>query len=99
MKVAIQNFNKEIKSLEENNSTITKKIIEYEKYNRTLLEKVKEIGEEKIQIEKEEHDKCETIRQKCDEFKQDVIAKFEVTDTDLIRKENETLKEDRKSVV
>jgi hypothetical protein len=93
IKLAINNLNREIKSLEDNHSTLTKKVIEYEKYNKSLLEKVKEINEEKDQLEKDEHEKCETIRQKCEEFKRDVVSKFQVTDTDLIRKENDTLKE------
>ena len=54
---------------------------------------MKELNEEKSQIQKEEIDKFETISKKCDEFKQDVIAKFETTDTDIIRKENENLRE------
>ena len=94
MKLEIQNFNKEIKSYDEQHLTLlNKKLLEYEKYNRALLEKVKDLNEEKTKIYREENEKFETIKNKCEEFKQDVIAKFEVTDTDIIRKENETLRE------
>lgn len=94
MKLEIQNFNKEIKSYDEQHLTLlNKKLLEYEKYNRALLEKVKDLNEEKSKIYHEENEKFETIKNKCEEFKLDVIKKFEVTDTEIIRKENETLRE------
>jgi hypothetical protein len=92
-KIDIQNFHKGIKIYDDQNVALNKKILEYEKYNKTLLERVKEMTDERNVIQKEESEKFETIRNKCEEFKQDVIGKFEVTDTDIIRKENETLRE------
>lgn len=93
LKLECQIFSKEIKIYEEQNVSLNKKLVEYEKYNKALLEKVKDITDEKNNIQKEELEKFETIKGKCDDFKQDVISKFEVTDTDIIRKENETLRE------
>jgi hypothetical protein len=68
-------------------------LIEFEKHNKTLLEKVKELNEEKARIQIEERARREEIESKCEDFKNDVIAKFKSTDTEVIRADNESLRQ------
>ena len=56
------------------------KFIEVEKHNKMLLEKVKEMNEEKLRVGKEEKARREDIQKKCEDFKIDVVNKFQSTD-------------------
>jgi len=83
---------KDLKSTHELLLAQENKFVEVEKHNKLLLEKVKEMNEEKSLAEKEEKIKREDIQKKCEDFKNDVVSKFQSTDVTAIQADNQNLK-------
>jgi hypothetical protein len=80
---------KKNKEIAENTNLLIIKYEEFEKYNKNLLEKIKELNEEKKKIEVDENEKKKEIEKKCEDFKNDVKEKFSGNFPDM-----EKLKED-----
>lgn len=92
MSIQNQIQSKELKSSQELLTAQENKFLEIEKHNKMLLERVKEMNEDKSRVEKEEKKRSEDILKKCEDFKQDVVSKFKGTDIETILADNENLK-------
>ncbi len=57
-----------------------------------LLQKVKEFNDEKTLIINSETEKYETIKSKCEEFKNECVSKFQIKEIESLKKENDNLK-------
>jgi hypothetical protein len=88
-KKSIEEYGKKNKEIAENTNLLIRKYEEFEKYNKNLLEKIKELYEEKKKIEVDENEKKKEIEKKCEDFKNDVKEKFSGNFPDM-----EKLKED-----
>ena len=60
----------------ESTNLLSRKYTEFELYNKNLLEKIKELNDEKKKIEVDETEKRKEIEKKCEEFKKEVKEKF-----------------------
>jgi hypothetical protein len=83
-----------LKKLNELNYNVNFKIQTIEKNNKILLDKVKEVTDEKNIKIIEEKEKREELQRKCEEFRKDVDEKFskDVIDKDQIIKDNDNLR-------
>jgi hypothetical protein len=83
-----------LKKLNELNHNVNFKIQTIEKNNKLLLDKVKEVTDDKNTRIVEEKQKREELERKCEEFKRDVDEKFskDVIDKDQIIKDNDNLR-------
>jgi len=75
-RINIDLLTKKNKELAESTNLLSRKYSEFEIYNKNLLEKIKELNEEKKKIEVDETEKRKEIEKKCEEFKKDVKEKF-----------------------
>jgi chromosome segregation ATPase len=83
-----------LKKLNDENSHTNLKIQTIERNNKLLLEKVKEVTDEKNGKIQEEKEKREQLERKCEEFKKDVDEKFskDVIDKEQIIEDNNKLR-------
>lgn len=90
---SIDEYGKKNKDIAENTNLLIRKFEEFEKYNKNLLEKIKELNEEKKKIEIDENEKKKEIEKKCEDFKNDVKEKFSgnFPDMDKLKEDNEYL--------
>jgi hypothetical protein len=84
---------KVVKSTSEGNLALDKQLYDLESYNKAVLEKIKAMNEEKVQILNDEAIRREDVIKRCDDFKKDVQQKFDVADIETIKKENDNLRE------
>jgi len=92
-KKSIEEYGKKNKDIAENTNLLIRKYEEFEKYNKNLLEKIKELNEEKKKIEIDENEKKKEIEKKCEDFKNDVKEKFSgnFPDMDKLKEDNDDL--------
>ena len=64
---------------------------EVDTINKDILNKIKEINEEKIEIEKKLKENYEDTKEKCEKFKEEYKKKFDEISNEAIIKENEEL--------
>merc|ERR1712045_754974 len=65
-------YSKKNKDISENTNLLIRKYEEFDKYNKNLLVKIKDLTEEKKKTENDENEKKREIEKKCDDFKNDV---------------------------
>ena len=67
-KKSIEEYGKKNKEIAENTNLLIRKYEEFDKYNKNLLEKIKELNEEKKKIEVDENEKKKRNREKMRRF-------------------------------
>ena len=88
-KIVIENEN--IKTYYLNAQTVDKQYNELDAYNKTILQKIKEISEDKVKIAELEESKTKEISEKCEQFKKEFLEKFNSTSCETIKKDNDEL--------
>ena len=88
-KIAIENEN--IKTYYLNAQTVDKQYNELDAYNKTILQKIKEISQDKIKIAELEEAKTKEIGEQCENFKKEFLEKFNSTSCEVIKKDNDEL--------
>jgi chromosome segregation ATPase len=94
VKDSTDKLERENKDNSEMNNLLTKKMNEFEVYNRALLEKIKELNKEKDEILISENKKKLEIEKKCEDFKKEVVNKFEkqLPEINKLKEDNEFLR-------
>ena len=87
-KIVIENEN--IKTYYLNAQTVDKQYNELDAYNKTILQKIKEISEDKIKIAELEESKTKEMSEQCEKFKKEFLEKF-TTSCETIQKNNDEL--------
>ena len=92
-KTSIENLTKKNRELYESTNLLTRKYNEFDNYNKNLLEKIKELNEEKKKIEHDENEKKKEIEKKCLDFKNEVTEKFSwnFPEVDKLKEDNDYL--------
>ena len=88
-KIVIENEN--IKTYYLNAQTVDKQYNELDAYNKTILQKIKEISEDKIKIAELEESKTKEMSEQCEKFKKEFLEKFNTTSCETIQKNNDEL--------
>ena len=88
-KISIENEN--IKTYYLNAQTVDKQYNELDAYNKTILQKIKEISQDKIKIAELEETKTKEIGEQCEKFKKEFLEKFNSTSCEVIKKDNDEL--------
>lgn len=94
IKIKNENITKELNSSNENSNFYKNKFLEQEKFNKMLLDKLKQNSDEKKQILEDESKKREEMVKKCEDFMKEVQGKFEnsLPEKEELIKENENLR-------
>lgn len=92
-KTSIESLTKKNRELYECTNLLTRKYNEFDNYNKNLLEKIKELNEEKKKIEFDENEKKKEIEKKCLDFKNEVTEKFSgnFPEVDKLKEDNDYL--------
>lgn len=94
VKTSIDVLAKENKELYDSTFSLRKRNEEFDSYNKALLGKIKELTGEKDEVIASETKRKNDIEKKCEEFRNDVVAKFQnqVPEKDKLREDNDYLR-------
>ena len=86
--VKITLTNENIKTYYTNSQAVDRQYEDLDKFNKSVLQKIKQITEDKVKLVEIEENKTKEIAEQCEKFKAEYIEKFNSASVETIKKDN-----------